>query len=583
MKQGLLDNYKGPLVYGNLQPKDWLLINALYQGPTRDNGYHDYAYLVMKNMVTGEKRLFTMEDPGMYMYVVKDSYRTYDYYPAYRPLKECEPVKVRYAKVLKATAEIGGDKYKKFLAEASKTRYGLARELYKYPYVLASDYNYVDYMRIEWALHYHNWDIEVSLDKMFLDIEVDTIDIPGFPEPGECPINAVSLIDEKSNSVFVFLLRNKNNPQIAEYEANIEEHKKSYHEAFDETYGELEYRIHFFDSEIHLIDAVFQVINKLKRDICAIWNMVFDIPYIIARIEALGYSPRDIMCSHEFKTPILKFHKDTFQTDFKKRNNWFMLSSYTVFICQMETYIKLRKQRSELKSVKLNAIARNELGDEKLDYSDEADIKTLPYKNYPMFVMYNIKDTLLQLGIERKTNDLTTVFLKTIENATPYQSIFSQTKVLKNHAYMSYFEQGYIIGNNRNLDYSKPRSDDEYKEEKRKKTVEGALVADPMLNKHVGVKMFGVPSMFIFRYVIDFDYSSLYPSIIIAFNIGRETMIGKLILDGFSHMNPDPTDVLYDQGKTFMEALLSKDWPYIGATYFNLPTTEELLEELDTI
>lgn len=58
-------------------------------------------------------------------------------------------------------------------------------------------------------------------------------------------------------------------------------------------------------------------------------------------------------------------------------------------------------------------------------------------------------------------------------------------------------------------------------------------------------------------------------------------MIGKLVLDGFGHLNPDPTDILYDQGRNFIEALLSKDYSFIGKTYFNLPDYEECIKELD--
>jgi hypothetical protein len=78
---------------------------------------------------------------------------------------------------------------------------------------------------------------------------------------------------------------------------------------------------------------------------------------------------------------------------------------------------------------------------------------------------------------------------------------------LKNHAYISYFTQGYIIGNNRNIDYTKDRFNDDEEEAaaKKKKEVEGALVGDPELNLHVGIEMYGMKSKYIFPYVIDFD------------------------------------------------------------------------------
>lgn len=73
----------------------------------------------------------------------------------------------------------------------------------------------------------------------------------------------------------------------------------------------------------------------------------------------------------------------------------------------------------------------------------------------------------------------------------------------------------------------------------------------------------------------------MYPYIIIAHNIGHESMIGKIILEGFEHLDIDPSEKLYDGGKMFVEALMSKDYSYIGNTYFNLPTTEDIIKEME--
>ena len=81
--------------------------------------------------------------------------------------------------------------------------------------------------------------------------------------------------------------------------------------------------------------------------------------------------------------------------------------------------------------------------------------------------------------------------------------------------------------------------------------------------------------------LIEDNGSSMYPLAYIAHNHGQETMIGKIELDGFDHLNWDPVDTkLYDGGKMFIEALLSKDYSFIGNTYFGLPTGEELINEL---
>lgn len=512
MPLGTLKNYTGPLLLGHLDTSNLLLINVIYHRPTAASKWNDYCSIIVKDVRTGEKKLITLENPPMLMYVVKDEYRNYSFTPAYRPLDQCNVKKILYKDVLKEIREVGGDPAKQFwdACIAQQNRRAL-KNLHKYPYVLGTDVNYADYFRCEWHLHYGNPDIDTTTTKTFMDIEVDSIDIQGFPGPGSCPINAVSLVDPMGSCVDVFLLRNDKNPQISEFEDSIDSFKEELHKAFDDTYGVLEYNFYFFDEtkEIELIKKLFRTINEKKRDFLLIWNMAFDIPFIIARIQELGYDPKDIMCSPDFVERELNYRKDNFHYDFKTRNDSFTISSYTVFLDQMSQYMKIRKGKGELKSVKLNAIAKQEIGDEKLDYSDEANIKTLPYVNYKKFVMYNIKDTLLLLGIENKTHDIDNIFARALTNGTGYQSLFSQTILLKNRAYISYFEHGFIIGNNRNIDYSRIRDPKaEREEEREREKFAGAIVGDPNLNGHVGIPIFGKKSRWIFGNVVDFDLTN---------------------------------------------------------------------------
>ena len=78
------------------------------------------------------------------------------------------------------------------------------------------------------------------------------------------------------------------------------------------------YKVHFKysflfydeDNEINLIKDLFAAINSFKPDFALAWNMGFDIPYIIARIQTLGYNPEDIMCSNDFKNKIARYYID---------------------------------------------------------------------------------------------------------------------------------------------------------------------------------------------------------------------------------------------------------------------------------
>jgi hypothetical protein len=68
------------------------------------------------------------------------------------------------------------------------------------------------------------------------------------------------------------------------------------------------------------------------------------------------------------------------------------------------------------------------------------------------------------------------------------------------------------------------------------------------------------------------DLSSLYPSIILAYNIDSSTQLGKLLL-----YNDEGEDI----GYKFMDSLSSKDYVNIGIEWFNLPTVKELIDSIN--
>ena len=502
---GLLTNYKGELLLGKINTKDLLLLNVLYYRGSKEDKI-DKLLVVLKNVKTNEKRVIEIQEPTCFMYVVKEEYRDYSYVPAFRPLEQCNQIRVKYKNLVDAIAEVAGEAGLRFVESCKNNNYKALKNIHKYPYVLGTDYNMESLFRIEWMLHYHDKDVKNTITKSFLDIEVDTIDIVGFPRNGECPINAVSFVDGEEKVVYEFLLRNDKNPQIEKLDINLEKFIQRCHDTFDEEFPGFEYRVIFFDTEILLIQQLFALIKKLKRDFCGIWNMPFDIPYIIDRIGVLGYDPKQIMCDPDFPVDILNYRKDTFHFDFKSKNDSFTLSNYTVFMDQRALYIKVRKGKSEQKSTKLDAIAQKELGDKKIIFNGDTNIKTAAYDDYELFVLYSMKDSLLLCGIEERTHDFDSIFEYALTNGTQYGSVFSQTILLKNLAYISYYQQGYIIGNNRNIDYSKARDlEEERKAEKEEEKFAGALVGDPTLNDHIGVELFGRPSMYVMAEVVDAD------------------------------------------------------------------------------
>lgn len=86
----------------------------------------------------------------------------------------------------------------------------------------------------------------------------------------------------------------------------------------------------------------------------------------------------------------------------------------------------------------------------------------------------------------------------------------------------------------------------------------------------------GSPSKYIHDLVIDFDLSSLYPSIIQCFNISASTQYGRLKIDTnkpHNYGNVEGRDI----GGEVLDDLNSKDFNNFCEKHFGLPTTDDLI------
>ena len=560
--------------FSHLKGRKLMLCDMIYHSPRKATDYHDYLSIVYKDLITGKKELMKIKDPEFTIYEVEESYRTFKSQRQFVEMEHLIPHKIKYKDTLYEIAKIMGESGIRYYKE--HTRYYERRELYKYPYVVGADIGIETYYRVLWHKELGN-DDKKEVTCQFLDIEVNQKhwDGAGIPREGECPIDAISLVDDASNTVYTFLLKVPDNPLIDDFMNNINDVYKELHELFDESYGVLTYQIYMFEDEVEMLKKLFTLIHSLKRDIIMIWNMAFDIPYIINRLKVLGENPMDIMCHSDFPVSELYYSEDTNTFEFAEKRDYFQISSYTHYIDQLIQYASLRKSQGAVKKVNLGAIAKAELGDSKLDYTDVGNFIEFSYQDYTRYVIYNIKDTLLQMGINRKCNDMFTYYSTVYNSFCSYKDGLKQTVVLRSLIYKEFLDKGLVLGQNINFgnkDNNHSSDDDE------DDTFEGALNGDPMLNGHSGLMLFGKRSKFLFGSCIDFDFSAMYPNSICAFNIFVTAMIGKLIIDGQQHrLNYDE-----DAGREFVEDMTSQLPLFTGTKWFNLPSFDEVANRLES-
>ena len=624
----------------SINPNTSMLVDVQYVRANKKAGTPDCLYTIYKDLETGKKHVMSIEEPSMPIYFEKEEYIDHKYPQDYKEKSKCKMEVVKYKDIPFAIANHMGDSGKNFLKNIFETRnYSELAMINTYPYVFGHDYDIRTYYRYAWKKRASD-DIIPQISKAFLDIECDSFDSAGFPNPKNNPIDLVTIIDGENKKTYTFALVNRpyqpsdayvhhmNTPmhssQIDDYMQKHEEKrkamydsrhqqerdlmndidglKKELHEMFDATYGDFDYNFYFYEDEREMLIHIFQCIHMITPDFLMIWNISFDIPYILERMKTLGINPEDVICDEEFLYKHCYFKKDMHNFEIKNKCDWFHVSSKTVYIDQMELYAAIRKGREELRSTTLNYVGEKELEDSKLDYSEEGNIKTVGYLNYRKYFIYNIKDVLLQYGIERCTEDCETLYTSTYANITAYEDNFKQTVTLRNVQYRIYDDFGLIPGANINqilLQRDMRLHPEKYDEKNKKKdpSYEGALVGNTLLIQNFGKKMYGKKTNYMFAYSVDFDMKAFYPSTIYVLNIAPSTLICKVtvLADNYNVCGGDipfhgftDTQLVKTNNNSFIGDIASEIFDNFqtgnvlstGHKFLNLPTVTEIECEL---
>ena len=185
----------------------------------------------------------------------------------------------------------------------------------------------------------------------------------------------------------------------------------------------------------------------------------------------------------------------------------------------MDCYTKFTYKNQE--SFALNHIAYVELGEKKVDYSEVNTLHELYKTNFQKFVDYNIHDVVLVERIEQKLKVLEMVISLAYMAKINYNDVFSPVKMWDMIIYNHLREQNIVI----------PQK----KRDEKTSAYEGAYVKTPQVGRH--------------KWVCSFDLNSLYPHLIMQYNISPETLVG---------MHPIDKSEKYFEG-SMVESMLNRD------------------------
>ena len=430
----------------------------------------DYLVIVYKDNTTGKKHHIVIYKPSYRFYVLNEDVPA-NYNRLFIEEDKLTPVEVRYKSLDREVAESLGrlDEFKDAVAVQNRS---IIKSFHKDPRIFNSDQSIEDAYRFEFSKYYPN--NVGKLYKAYFDIEVDnrylrTSDFPK-PEIAECPINAITLLDEQHEMVNTYLLKDSNNPLIELFENEYKSgafNSDSIYKFVENAIGGwkqmkrnkldgLRFNLYFFDNELELLVAFFSTVYIYDPDFIEGWNSSgFDLAYIIRRLEVLGANPAEVMSDPSWGIQFQKHYVDQRHlNELAERGDYTKLACNTVWIDQMIQFCSRRKSKiGSFTSFKLDDIAQLTAGVRKYDYSDITDdLGELPYLDYKIFVLYNIIDVISAKCIENHTQDLEYIFAKCINNCTSYNKGHRQTVYLINRMRKEWYDlpEKFIIGNNVN-------------------------------------------------------------------------------------------------------------------------------------
>ena len=308
-----------------------------------------------------------------------------------------------------------------------------------------------------------DWDIDQILI-VTIDIEVECEN--GFPKP-----------EEANDPLLSITLKNHQNKKIVVWGINDFENSRD-----DVSYIKCE-------SEKHLIQSFLSFWEEHKPDVITGWNTeFFDIPYICNRIinqfdekELKRLSPWGNVTPRS----VYKMGRSHQMYDIMGVANLDFLDLYRKF-----TY-------TNQESYRLDHIAFVELGERKEGNPYET-FKEWYIKDYQSFIEYNITDVELVDKLEDKMKLIDLCLTMAYDAKVNYIDVLGTTKYWDILIYNHLRKKNIVI----------PQKKEHEKSEK----YAGAYVKDPIIGMH--------------KWVMSFDLNSLYPHLIMQYNISPETLMG---------------------------------------------------------
>ena len=251
-------------------------------------------------------------------------------------------------------------------------------------------------------------------------------------------------------------------------------------------------------NEIELIQKFVAHFQDYAPDIITGWNTrFFDIPYIVNRCYKLFGDDTTIKRLSPWGMVRERIQK------INAREN----QEYVISGIEHLDYIEIFKKFTlntlgRQESYRLDHIAHVVLDERKLSYEEHGNLHTLYKEDYQKFIDYNVKDVELVHKLDEKLDLISLVLTMAYRGGVNYTDTLGTTAIWDSIIYRLLNKMKIVIPT---------------KTEKPKTPYPGGYVKEPQVGSH--------------DWVTSFDLNSLYPNIIVQYNMSPETVVDGNLSD----------------------------------------------------
>lgn len=401
---------------------DYNMLHGVYIKPSEETDFDDAIIAAIKNVKTGDHKLHVIQNPKFEYWITKPQFRHQNIRLERESLDRLDTYVCQYKNLYQHIAHALGMYRAPFNNVPQKSD----------PHVYGIDVGPLIRMKIEYMQNVN--EVVPRIDIGMLDIETSVID------DFDNQILCASYTDWLTRTTYEFInkpwcsldesvMRERLEKETAPFVDGLNDKARKVWDANPHNF-----KFIYCEDERELIIKLISTAISCKPDLCGVWNISYDIPYIEKRAQFHRIDLSQLFCHPDVpkKWRFFRWKPDSKQVE-HFTDSWHQVEApgYTRWYDPMCLYSRLRKVQGRENFYTLEYIGQKMVGSGKIKFGANNSHTNMQLHDQVGYCIYNCFDTILPCIIDAVTQDTTSMMI--LVGISELSEYSKQTVMLKNN------------------------------------------------------------------------------------------------------------------------------------------------------